>query len=182
MDMMKIIKKYINSEEEAQKLLKWAIDNANIYYLRNIVNTKVNIEETKFKTVHNIGIEYSKDNKYKLSYRNKPSIATNEKYKELCNLIRSTNGIEKETLRYLLFGIKCVHAKVEYDIEKVPDYDYSNYFDVLKEKSTIRCVACKSNNTIPMILQTRSSDEEPTVRVVCKDCGKNFAPPRLKFN
>lgn len=182
MDMIAIIKKYVDSDIEAENLLKWAVKNANIYYLRNIINTKVNIEETKFKTEHDIGIEYSKDNKYKLSYRNKPLIPTNEKYKELCDLIRSTNGIDKETLRYLLFGIKCVHAKVEYDIEKVVDYDYSKYFNVLSEKSNIKCVACKSTNTTPMILQTRASDEEPTVRVVCKDCGKNFAPPRFKFN
>ncbi|QRY18928.1 ORF-58 [Teiidae poxvirus 1] len=181
MDILKIIKIYISSDEEADKLLKWAIKNANIYYLRNIINTKTNIDETKFKTVNNIGIEYSKDNKHKLSYRNKPSIPTNKKYDELCSLIRSTNGTEKETLRYLLFGIKCVHAKVEYDIEKVVDYNYDKYFKVLESTGNIKCVECNSTNVTPMILQTRASDEEPTVRMVCKDCKRNFAPPKFRI-
>ncbi|ALA62445.1 RNA polymerase subunit RPO30 [Turkeypox virus] len=181
MDMMKIIKKYIESEEDADKLLRWAIKNANIYYLRNIINTKINIDETKFKTVHNIGIEYSKDNKYKLSYRNKPSIATNIRYKDLCDLIRSTNGADKEILRYVLFGIKCLHNNAEYDIDNLMDYNYDKYFNILDEKCNIQCINCKSTNTTPMILQTRASDEEPTVRVVCKDCGKNFAPPKFKY-
>ncbi|QGN68035.1 DNA-dependent RNA polymerase 30 kDa subunit [Equine molluscum contagiosum-like virus] len=179
-NMREVLARYIEDEAVAERLLRWASEKAALYYLRNISNTKANIEETKFETVNNIGIEYSKDHKHRLSYRNKPLIPTNLEYQELCDLIKSTSGGDKETLRYLLFGIKCVRARVEYDIEKLPDYNYDKYFKVLDERSGVPCPVCRGQNTTPMILQTRASDEEPTVRYVCKDCQKNFSPPKFK--
>ncbi|ATI20976.1 RNA polymerase [Western grey kangaroopox virus] len=182
MDFRGIVSKYVNCENAVERLLEWATRKSAVYYLRNINNTKVNIEETKFDAVNNFGIEYSKDNKYKLSYRNKPLIPTNIRYSEICDLIKSTSGSDKETLRYLLFGIKCLHADVEYDIDRIPDYNYDKYFKVLDDNYNLPCPACRCHSTTPMILQTRASDEEPTVRYVCKECGKNFSPPRFKFN
>ncbi|AYO87839.1 MC034 [Molluscum contagiosum virus subtype 2] len=178
-DMREVLARYVEDADTAERLLRWATDKAAVYYLRNISNSKANIEETKFETANNIGIEYSKDHKNKLSYRNKPLIPTNLEYEYLCDLIKSTSGSDKETLRYLLFGIKCVRARVEYDIDKLPDYNYDKYFHVLNEQSSAPCPVCRGRNTTPMILQTRASDEEPTVRYVCKDCNKHFSPPKF---
>ncbi|AQY16958.1 MC034 [Molluscum contagiosum virus subtype 1] len=179
-DMREVLARYVEDADTAERLLRWATDKAAVYYLRNISNSKANIEETKFETANNIGIEYSKDHKNKLSYRNKPLIPTNLEYEYLCDLIKSTSGGDKETLRYLLFGIKCVRARVEYDIDKLPDYNYDKYFHVLNERSSAPCPVCRGLNTTPMILQTRASDEEPTVRYVCKDCNKHFSPPKFR--
>nr|WQH57840.1 MAG: MC034L [Molluscum contagiosum virus] len=179
-DMREVLARYVEDADTAERLLRWATDKAAVYYLRNISNSKANIEETKFETANNIGIEYSKDHKNKLSYRNKPLIPTNLEYEYLCDLIKSTSGGDKETLRYLLFGIKCVRARVEYDIDKLPDYNYDKYFHVLNEQSSAPCPVCRGLNTTPMILQTRASDEEPTVRYVCKDCNKHFSPPKFR--
>lgn len=180
LDMRAIIAQYVPSEDVVESLLAWASEKAAVYYLRNISNTKANIEETKFATVNNIGIEHSKDTKYKLSYRNKPLIPTNAEYKEICDLIKTTSGSDRETLQYLLFGIKCVRAGVEYDIDKLQDYNYDQYFKVLDSKGNVRCPVCHGDDTTPIILQTRASDEAPTVRYVCKDCNKHFAPPKFR--
>ncbi|QDJ95010.1 RNA polymerase subunit [Hypsugopox virus] len=175
-----VLHKYISDIDSAMQLFEWAMDKAQKYFIKNIGNTKTNIEETKFDPKNNIGIEYSKDSKNKLSYRNKPLIVTNSEYSDICNMIRITSGIEKEILRYLLFGIKCIKAGVEYNIDMLQDLDYDKYFNVLDVKYNIPCPACKSKNTTPMMIQTRAADEPPLVRHACRDCKKHFRPPKFR--
>ncbi|ASK51239.1 RNA polymerase subunit [Eptesipox virus] len=175
-----IVNKYISNKDIVEKLFNWATDKAEKYFIKNINNTKTNIEETKFDPKNNIGIEYSKDSKNKLSYRNKPLILTNVKYSDLCNMIRITSGVEKEILRYLLFGIKCIEAGADYNIDVLQDLDYEKYFNVLDVKYNIPCPACKSKNTTPMMIQTRAADEPPLVRHACRDCKKHFRPPKFR--
>ncbi|AAR07392.1 35L [Yaba monkey tumor virus] len=179
-DIKKLAKKYVNNEEDLVKLLQWATEKSTKYYVKNISNTKLNIEETKFDPKTNIGIEYSKDAKNKLSYRNKPLISTNLEYLDICDLIKVTNGAEKEILRYLLFGVKCIKKGVKYNIDDINDIDYREYFDVLDKKYNIPCPECNSKNTTPMMIQTRSGDEPPLVRHACRDCKKHFKPPMFK--
>ncbi|ABQ43509.1 RNA polymerase subunit rpo30 [Tanapox virus] len=178
-DIKTLAKKYINDENELLKLLHWATEKSTKYYVKNISNTKSNIEETKFDSKNNIGIEYSKDAKNKLSYRNKPLILTNFEYSDICDLIKVTNGTEKEILRYLLFGIKCIKKGVKYNIDEINDINYDEYFNILDKKYNIPCPECSSKNTTPMMIQTRSGDEPPLVRHACRDCKKHFKPPKF---
>ncbi|ABI99199.1 RNA polymerase subunit RP030 [Deerpox virus W-848-83] len=181
-DIENIIKKYINDSNEINDLINWANINANKFQIRNIFNTKSNIEETKFEPKNNIGIEYSKDTKNKLSYRNKPLIETHTsvEYADICNMIRITNGIEKEVFRYLLYGIKCIKKGVSYNIDNLSDINNDDYFNVLDKKHNISCPTCKSKNTIPMMIQTRAADEPPLVMHTCRDCKNHFRPPKFK--
>ncbi|AGZ95350.1 DNA-dependent RNA polymerase subunit [Goatpox virus] len=179
-DIEDIIYKYVKEKSKVKEILKWATDKASKFYIRNIINTKSNIEETKFEPRNNIGIEYSKDSKNKLSYRNKPLIETNKDYSDICNLIRTTNGTEKEILRYILFGIKCVQKNVEFNIDDIRDINYEEYFNVLDKKYNLPCPECKSKNTIPVMIQTRAADEPPLVMHSCRDCKKNFKPPKFR--
>ncbi|AEN03627.1 DNA-dependent RNA polymerase subunit rpo30 [Yokapox virus] len=179
-DIKDLLKKYID-DVEIDDLIKWAITKSSKYYIKNIGNTKSNIEETKFESKNNIGIEYSKDSKNKLSYRNKPSIDTNVEYRDICDIIKSTSGNEKEFLRYILFGIKCIKGGVCYDIDKISDINYDKYFNVLDEKHNIQCPNCKSKNTTPMMIQTRAADEPPLVRHACRDCKQHFKPPKFRI-
>nr|ADB11575.1 M30L [Myxoma virus] len=179
-DIEEMVKRYV-PDDVVPSLLQWASDKAFKFQIKNIINTKSNIEETKFEPKNNIGIEYSKDVKNKLSYRNKPSIVTNTRYEDICNMIKTTNGAEKEILRHALFAIKCIHKGVEYDIDKLPDVDYVDmYFNVLDQKHNTPCPNCKSKNTIPVMIQTRAADEPPLVRHACRDCKKHFKPPRFR--
>nr|WGO62664.1 RNA polymerase subunit [Wadden Sea poxvirus] len=177
-----IISKYIDNNDEVIKLLTWSIEKSYKYYIRNIINTKSNIEETKFDSKNNIGIEYSKDAKNKLSYRNKPSIIINTDYDDICNMIRSTSGVERDIFKYILFGIKCIKSGIEYNIDNIQDINYEKYFNILDKQNNIMCTSCKSNNTTPMMIQTRSSDEPPLVMHTCRDCKKYFKPPSFKYN
>ncbi|AST09251.1 DNA-dependent RNA polymerase subunit rpo30 [Murmansk poxvirus] len=179
-DIKELIAKYIDNVE-IDDLITWAMEKSSKYYIKNIGNTKSNIEETKFESKNNIGIEYSKDSKNKLSYRNKPSIPTNMEYKDLCDMIKGTSGTEKEFLRYILFGIKCIKRGVCYNIDKIKDISYEKYFNVLDEKYNIPCPNCKSKNTTPMMIQTRAADEPPLVRHACRDCKQHFKPPRFRM-
>ncbi|QHG62595.1 RNA polymerase [Cetacean poxvirus 1] len=179
-DVREVLSKYVDCKQSIEDVISWATDVAIKYYLRHISNTKSNIEETKFDSKDNVGIEYSKDSKNRLSYRNKPIIPTNLKYNELCDMIRITSGLEREILRYILFGVKCIHSNVEYDILKIHDVDYSDYFNVLDEKYNVPCPECKSKNTTPMMIQNRAGDEPPLVRHSCRDCKKHFHPPMFK--
>ncbi|ANS71116.1 RNA polymerase [Pteropox virus] len=181
-DMVSIISKYISNSELISNVVSWATVSASKNMIKNISNSKVNIEEPKFNHIHNIGIEYSKDSKNKLLYKTKPTIEVDTKYKYISDLIKTTSGIEKEVLRYILFALKCIDAKVEYDIEKLQDYDYSKYFNVLDQSKNIRCPGCKGKNTIPLMIQHRAADEAPLVIHVCKDCKKRFKPPKFKAN
>ncbi len=181
-DIKDIVRKYVNDEEQMESLLLWAMEKSSRFYLRNIGNTKSNIEETKFEPKNNIGIEYSKDSRNKLSYRNKPLIPTNKDYVDICDMIRVTSGNEKETLRYLLFGIKCIKKGVEYDIEKLEDVKYESYFNVLDEKHNTPCPSCGSMNTTPIMIQTRAADEPPLVKHSCRDCKNHFNPPRFRLH
>ncbi len=167
---------------EAASIARWALDCAQRFALKNIVNTKTsNTDETNFEPAHNIGIEYSKDAKNRLSYKNKRSLEVdaNEDYADLRAQIRATSGAEHDALRYLLFAVKCVAARVPYDIEEVPDHDYSGYFNVLDEKFNLPCPSCQSKNTMPMMIQTRSADEPPLIKYACKNCQKSFNPPKF---
>ncbi|ADT91069.1 DNA-dependent RNA polymerase subunit RPO30 [Cotia virus SPAn232] len=180
-DIKDILNKYITDKNDAELLLKWAIDKSSKYYIKNIVNTKINIEETKFDPKYNIGIEYSKDSKNKLSYRNKPQIELDTEYKDINNMIMLSNGVEKDTLRYILFGIKCLQKGIEYNIDNIKDIDYTNkYFNVLDTKHNTQCPQCKGRNTMPIMIQTRAADEPPLVRQTCKDCNIHFKPPRFR--
>ncbi|ABJ08948.1 RNA polymerase subunit RP030 [Nile crocodilepox virus] len=176
------LRKLVGDNEKFEELYAWSRDTSDIYYLRNIVNSKVNIEETKFSPINNVGIEYSKDAKNRLSYRNKAIIPSRDKrYHALTTAIEKTNGKDRDLLRYFLYGLKCLDAGVEYDLEKLQDYDYDKYFSVLSDKSNTPCIYCRSTNTVPVIAQTRAADEEATVKYVCKNCGKNFSPPKFKY-
>ncbi|UED36621.1 RNA polymerase subunit [Swinepox virus] len=179
-DIEAVVNRYVDDTNKAVDLLNWANEKATKFYIRNIFNTKSNIEETKFEPKNNIGIEYSKDTRNKLSYRNKPLIETNIDYKDICDMIRMTNGTEKDILRYILFGIKCIKKGVEYNIDKLIDVNHDDYFNVLDKKYNISCPLCKSKNTIPVMIQTRAADEPPLVRHECKDCKKAFKPPMFK--
>nr|AAQ76700.1 RPO30-like protein [Squirrelpox virus] len=179
-DIAAAVRRYVSSNAETERLLSWASTMAARFYIRNIVNTKTNIEDTKFDPRDNMGIEYSKDAKNGLWYRNKPLIPTNAEYTDLCDMIRSTSGVEKDILRYALFGIKCLRKGVEYNIEELRDHEYKPYFNILDEKYNPRCPSCRSKNTIPMMVQMRAADEPPTVRYTCRDCQKHFAPPRFR--
>ncbi|WOC29272.1 RNA polymerase subunit RPO30 [Equine parapoxvirus] len=167
---------------EAAAIARWARECAARYALKNIVNTKTsNTEETNFEPAHNIGIEYSKDAKNKLSYKNKRSLEVRERddYAEIRAQIRATNGLEHDALRYVLFAVRCAAAGVPYDLAQVRDHDYSGYFNVLDEKHNLPCPSCQSRNTAPMMIQTRSADEPPLIRYACKNCQKSFNPPRF---
>ncbi|AIZ77272.1 putative RNA polymerase subunit RPO30 [Parapoxvirus red deer/HL953] len=169
-------------EDAAAEIAVWAVACAHKFALKNIVNTKTsNTEETNFDPAHNIGIEYSKDTKNRLSYKNKRSLelVENDEYAEIRAQIRATNGLEQDALRYLLFAVRCVVAGVPYDIDEVRDHDYSEYFNVLDEKYNLPCPSCKSKNTMPMMIQTRAADEPPLIRYACKNCQKSFNPPRF---
>ncbi|UWW15079.1 DNA-directed RNA polymerase 30 kDa polypeptide [Monkeypox virus] len=178
-DIRELLSQYVD-DANLENLIEWAMEKSSKYYIKNIGNTKSNIEETKFESKNNIGIEYSKDSKNKLSYRNKPSIATHLEYKTLCDMIKGTSGTEKEFLRYLLFGIKCIKKGVEYNIDKIKDVSYNDYFNVLDEKYNTPCPNCKSRNTTPMMIQTRAADEPPLVRHACRDCKQHFKPPKFR--
>ncbi|AWU47073.1 RNA polymerase [Sea otter poxvirus] len=180
-DLRSIVSKYIDNDEDINSLILWASHNSVKYSMRNISNSKVNIEETKFNHIHNIGIEYSKDSKNKLLYKTKQTITKDKKYAYLNDLIKTTSGLEKEMLRYLLFGIKCLHKKIEYDIHKLNDYNYNIYFDVLDHSKNVKCPECHGKNTTPHMIQTRAADEPPLVIHTCKDCKKRFNPPKFKL-
>ncbi|QHR82576.1 DNA-dependent RNA polymerase subunit RPO30 [Brazilian porcupinepox virus 1] len=176
-----ILYKYVKDKDEHDKLLEWAIEKSSKYYIRNITNTKINIEETKFDPKYNIGIEYSKDSKNKLSYRNKPQLELSNEYHDIVDMIRVNNGTEKDLLRYILFGIKCLKKGIEYNIDKLSDIDYNDrYFNVLDQKYNTPCPECGGKNTTPVMIQTRASDEPPLVRQLCKDCNKHFRPPKFR--
>ncbi|ASC55614.1 RNA polymerase subunit RPO30-like protein [Seal parapoxvirus] len=167
---------------EAARIATWAAECAQRFAIKNILNTKTsNTEETNFNPAHNIGIEYSKDTKNRLSYKNKRSIEVVEGdgYEDIRAQIRATNGIEHDALRYLLFAVRCAAAKVPFNIEDVQDYDYSEYFSVLDKKHNLPCPSCKSKNTMPMMIQTRSADEPPLIKYACKNCQKSFNPPKF---
>ncbi|APG58245.1 DNA-directed RNA polymerase 30 kDa polypeptide [BeAn 58058 virus] len=94
-----------------------------------------------------------------------------------------SNGLEKDILRYILFGIKCIQKGVEYNIDNIQDIDYSNnYFNVLDTKHNAQCPQCKGRNTMPIMIQTRAADEPPLVRQSCKDCNIHFKPPKFRNN
>lgn len=166
----------------AAEIASWALICAHKFALKNIVNTKTsNTEETNFDPAHNIGIEYSKDTKNRLSYKNKRSLEVVEggEYANLHAQIRATNGVEQDALRYVLFAVRCVAAGVPYDIDDVRDHDYGEYFNVLDEEHNLPCPSCRSKNTMPMMIQTRSADEPPLIKYACKNCQKSFNPPKF---
>ncbi|AUL80466.1 CPXV070 protein [Vaccinia virus] len=168
-DIRELLSQYVD-DANLEDLIEWAMEKSTKYYIKNMGKTKSNIEETKFESKNNTSIEYSKDPSNKLSYRNKPSIATNLEYKTLCDMTKGTSGTEKKFFRYLLFGIKCIKKGVQYIKDKIKDVSYNDYFNVLDEKYKTPCPNCKSRNTTTMMIQTRAANEPPLVRHACRDC------------
>lgn len=61
-DIRELLSQYVD-DANLENLIEWAMEKSSKYYIKNIGNTKSNIEETKFESKNNIGIEYSKDSK-----------------------------------------------------------------------------------------------------------------------